>query len=435
MGDDRIVADVANDRASETRKPKRSIDVPRLPDDAILLHIGLHKTGTTAVQSMFAAARNDLAAVGVSYPGKDPSHHAAALALIGSPDGFRGTQEATDAVWQNLARDAAADPARTVISSEFLSRADADTIRRFVAEFGLERTYVVVGVRHLASVALSAWQQSLKAGRTNTLTQWLKHNFVRDENGRLAGRYWEAQNPARTVQKWVDVVGPDRVFVVVIDDEDHSQLPRVFETLLGLRRGTIGDRPVRQANRSMTATEADLLRAVNSALRNRIERKDYHKLVRFGMVRRMVEGRPRGADEAPLALPMSVLELAADEGKLSGQEIEQTGARLVGDLRNLVETTRPSSRTVRGNRELPLDAAVQALVGTVSGAVYGSWELPETKPEPQPSAEEASDAGKPGRPRVNELTAEALFAVLVRRVVAGLRRRVVRIFRRSSSRH
>jgi hypothetical protein len=153
------------------------------------------------------------------------------------------------------------------------------------------------------------------------------------------------------------------------------------------------------------------------------------------MVRRMVESRPRGADEAPLALPRSVLELAAEEGKLSGQEIEQTGARLVGDLGNLVETNRPSSRTVRGNRDLPLDAAVQALVGTISGAVYGTWELPETKPEPPPTTEAAPDAGKPGRPRVDELTAEALFAVLVRRVVAGLRRRVVRIFRHSSSRH
>ena len=205
MGDRRIVADISGNRDSQTLEAQRSVDVPRLPDDAIVLHIGMHKTGTTAMQSMFVAAREDLRAEGISYPGREPSHHAAALALIGSPDGFRGTQEATDAVWQDLAREAAANPARTVLDSEFLSRAKPEAIRRFVAELGAERTYVVVGVRHLAAVALSAWQQSLKAGRTNSLKHWLRNNFVRDEDGRLAGRYWEEQHPAWTVRKWVDV--------------------------------------------------------------------------------------------------------------------------------------------------------------------------------------------------------------------------------------
>jgi hypothetical protein len=74
-----------------------------------------------------------------------------------------------------------------------------------------------------ASVALSAWQQSLKSGRTNTLKQWLRQNFVGDEDGRMTGRYWEEQHPGRTVQNWVDVVGPDHVFVVLIDDEDHDR--------------------------------------------------------------------------------------------------------------------------------------------------------------------------------------------------------------------
>ena len=122
----------------------------------------------------------------------------------------------------------------------------------------------------------------------------------------------------------------------------------------------------------MTATESELVRAVNAALQNRIERPDYHRLVRYGMVRRMVEVRRPGADEAPLALPVPVLELAAHEGKQSAQELEQTGAQLIGDLRNLVETTRPSARAVQGNRELPLEAAVQALLGAISVAVYGT---------------------------------------------------------------
>ena len=40
-----------------------------IPERALLLHIGPHKTGTTAIQGLLAAARDDLAAHGVTYPG------------------------------------------------------------------------------------------------------------------------------------------------------------------------------------------------------------------------------------------------------------------------------------------------------------------------------------------------------------------------------
>ena len=41
-----------------------------LPPQAVLLHIGPHKTGTTAVQSALASARPRLKTAGVLYPGR-----------------------------------------------------------------------------------------------------------------------------------------------------------------------------------------------------------------------------------------------------------------------------------------------------------------------------------------------------------------------------
>ena len=54
-----------------------------LPQDAILLHLGFHKTGTTALQSAFAASRPALLEHGVLYPGRRRSHHPAAMAMTG----------------------------------------------------------------------------------------------------------------------------------------------------------------------------------------------------------------------------------------------------------------------------------------------------------------------------------------------------------------
>ena len=51
-----------------------------LPEDAVLLHIGVHKTGTTAIQAALADAREELASLGVRYPGKLQAQHRAAQA-------------------------------------------------------------------------------------------------------------------------------------------------------------------------------------------------------------------------------------------------------------------------------------------------------------------------------------------------------------------
>jgi len=55
-------------------------DVNPIEPGDVLLHVGLHKTGTTALQVALADARTDLAAHGVRYPGTGTFHHRAILA-------------------------------------------------------------------------------------------------------------------------------------------------------------------------------------------------------------------------------------------------------------------------------------------------------------------------------------------------------------------
>jgi hypothetical protein len=57
--------------------------VPALPEDSVLLHVGVHKTGTTAIQAALANARPELVKSGVLYPGKRQAQHRSAMAATG----------------------------------------------------------------------------------------------------------------------------------------------------------------------------------------------------------------------------------------------------------------------------------------------------------------------------------------------------------------
>ena len=73
----------------------------------VVIHAGIHRTGTTSLQRFLAANRAGLAAQGFGYPGDEVHHQSLAWAL---KRGQAGTAEA-------LALVAAADPADTVILS------------------------------------------------------------------------------------------------------------------------------------------------------------------------------------------------------------------------------------------------------------------------------------------------------------------------------
>jgi hypothetical protein len=50
-------------------------------EKAIFIHIGAHKTGTTAIQSFFALNRKKMKEIGILYPGSDNAHHEIAVEL------------------------------------------------------------------------------------------------------------------------------------------------------------------------------------------------------------------------------------------------------------------------------------------------------------------------------------------------------------------
>jgi hypothetical protein len=124
-----------------------------------LLHIGPHKTGTTAIQGALHLARERLAAEGVVYPGRGRQPLWPILAVTGQP-ALRGGPRPEISYWDNLVREVrAAGDQRVVLSSEFFAEADDAAARRVIADLGGARVHVVVTLRSLdpdPAVAMAA---------------------------------------------------------------------------------------------------------------------------------------------------------------------------------------------------------------------------------------------------------------------------------------
>jgi hypothetical protein len=324
--------------------------VAALPPDAITVHVGMMKTGTTALQTLFADARDDMAQLGVHYPGE----------------------------------------------------------------------------RGLAAVAASAWQETLKARWTYTLDDWLDEHFGQVPNEAGAGWFWTRHDAAAVVRRWAEAAGPEHVRVVILDEQDRTLLPGAFERLLGLPAGMLAGRTPATNNRGMTADEAELVRRVNVATEH-LDGREYRALIRYGMIRRLVENRQPAADEAKPTLPEWARALASEEGRRLAAEITGAGVGVIGDPDNLVAGTdrlaRPASAPPRCPT-VPVQAAVEAVVG-VAGCAGQRPRRPEAA-GPRPTANDSKKA----KPTVDQLRTRELAAIVLARARRALRRRVARFLPR-----
>jgi hypothetical protein len=382
-----------------------------LPEQAVLAHVGMHKTGTTAIQSVLHILRPELAAEGVTYPGEREAQHVEARALTRSTLGWQTSPvpPPDPALWDDFAAQVRKTPNRVIFSSEFFSSATESQIRQMVSDIG-DRLHVLIGVRNLGPVAVSSWQQTLKQGRISTLDRWLKGNFEREHPGEAPKFFWAKFDPGAAVTRFANAAGPDRVTVVVMREGDRALLPNTFEQLLGLPEGRLAGQSVPRTNRGLTSIEAEVVRQVNVSLRGKLEWREYDALVRNGAIRRMVENRSPKPDEPKPELPAWIVDQVAEEGQRVAETISSSGVRVIGDLGNLSAPLSPAQGDDRSADQtmIPMDAMVEAVVGAVAGAAYGTWTLDGVKPE---------------RPmRVSETTAVRLAAVLASRVGNRARR-------------
>ena len=391
------------------------------PDDLTLaagtrlLHIGPHKTGTTALQGAFHLARARLAAHGVFYAGADRSPVRATLAVTGRP-AMLGEASPDIALWDNLVRTVReAGDQRVVISSEFFDDADDAVARRVVADLGGPRVHVVATLRPLARVMPSQWQQYLQNGLRTPYLEWLDGMLRKPPYDQPTPTFWQRHRQDKLIARWAAAAGVPNVTVIVVDGSDRLALLRTFESLLGLPAGFLVPEDEMVVNRSLTLAEAEVVRQLNEEFKRREgPGASYAKFMRYGAVGQMKARKPLPG-EPQIAAPAWALERMAEISAEMTGKIAALGVRVVGDLsalRSPAPLGRPPEAEAGAGRAdpvIPVEAAAQAILGAILAGGIAN----------QPAAADKRPVAD--RP-VREVEARELASVLVRRGRKRMRR-------------
>jgi hypothetical protein len=337
----------------------------RLPDGAVLLHIGTFKTGTTATQGALFLARPLLAEHGVLHAGEGRQPMQAVLALRGRKS-LVGNALPRIEQWDRLvAQVTAAADLRVIVSSEHFADADAEIARRVVRELGGSRIHVVVTLRPLVKIMPSQWQQYVRNRATFSYEGWLEGMLKKPPFNKPTPTFWQRHRHDDLVERWAAIVGPENVTVIVPDEGDRNYLLRTFEELVGLPSGLLVAE-VTSENRSLTRGEIELVRQINlEFLRNGWSDALYKQLVRHGFGLYMQTNRTPDADEPRITTPQWALDQAAEIGAAAADKLSTLGVRIIGDISTLGTRVTESSEATGEDTVMAVDAARAAVIGTI----------------------------------------------------------------------
>ncbi len=351
---------------------------------SLILHVGTPKSGTTYLQSALRAARPGLAQVGVLYPGAaylpdgGSTQQSALYALAGPEVGWvtPAVRATAERLLPRLVREVTGHRGRSLLSAEclaaFAPAGASDVLRAFDVSAG--QVEVVVTARDLGRQLTSIWQQNVKNGATGSLADYLATVArLRETPGGPSGRFWTSYGVPELVDRWADLIGLDRVSVVVVPPPGReTELWSLFCTAAGL-----GDTPVAAhaptvarggQNVSLSGSQVELMRHLNTVLEQgevpHQERQELRRrLLAAWHATPVPDRRPLGLDAewSARARGWALEDIAALADR------ERAGLRVVGSLAHLEPGGRPEART--GPGEPNLTETAHDLLALLRGAV------------------------------------------------------------------
>lgn len=315
-----------------------------MPQKELILHVGFHKSGTTALQESFAKQRDEMQKAGVLYPsiGKK-AHHRIAWALAQKSWGWkkRGAETTPYKTFARMARliNLASAP-KIILSSEFFSEFDEAQIQQLASKIKGRQIKVLFTLRPLAKLLGSSYQQYLKYGLKADYVEWL--HSVLDEPGvsKLNPTFWKRHMHGEVVSRWVAAFGKENVTVVIADEKRPEFLYESVNDYLGLEKGFI--RPEETgSNRSLSMEEVTLLLELNRRFPKDREWNEYLIFIRNGYVRQLTDHVPIKEGSKKLLTPSWAVAKANELAAESKKKISELGVKVYGDLESLDRSSVP----------------------------------------------------------------------------------------------
>jgi len=318
--------------------------IPAAPKATTILHIGAPKCGSTALQSALFLNRERLKSQGVEYVGAQAHWISAAKAVVGVADRV-SRRVPPISEWQSMvgwARRATGEGRRALISSEWFASADEPCAERIVRDLGAESLSIVLMIRPLTATLPSAWQQSLKLGGTLGLQEWLETVLFQPEEPR-SKRVWLKHRYDAIARRWSEVVGPENVTVVVVDEKNRSGIFDDFSRIIGVPLGTLSVQPDR-TNPSLSAFEADVLAELNAMF---FVQGGTLREYRSGVLRTFdgYVNSIRQGEVQKSRIPSAMRSVVYERNNEIAQGLGAIGCTIVGDLEGFASTPSFSSST------------------------------------------------------------------------------------------
>ena len=355
----------------------------RLADGTTLIHIGPYKTGTTAMQAALWDARDEIARHGVLYPGGRAHEMEATLSVAHGAVGPGHDLAAMRERWFGMVDTMREQRPRIgVLSSEVYCEASDDGARAVLDAVGPD-VQILITLRPIVRLLGSQWQQYAQNVPVPSYDAWLRAILDDPEPGEVTASFWRRHRHDRLVARWVDLVGPERVTVVVVDDRDHDGLPRTFEQLLGLPAGLL-QVPADRSNRSLTFAETELIQAlVRRTTAPDRSLADHNRFVRFGAARGL-QAAPPDPDAERVLTPAWAVDRALELGAMMAESVARSGATVIGDLGLLSDRAlTPAVGANTAVTAVDVESAA-ALVGGLIGKMSGVLGKPAPRPDGGP---------------------------------------------------
>ncbi len=340
----------------------------------VYLHIGAMKTGTTYLQQLIYANRDQLSAAGLVVPGDTWGRQVRGVQdVMKLGRGDRHIRRMSQGAWQELLDQALASRENvSVISVEFLSFAGRRKARQVLRTLAGADVRVVLTVRDMASSLPSQWQTLVHNNGRSSWPEFLEAMPEPTERPLpflarfrpLADEFHRTQNIARMLAVWAPLVPPGSLHVVTVPRRRGrpDELWHRFASVVGVDPDVVTQPPV-GTNPSLGHASSELVRRLNLRL-GRMSQSEYNWTVKEPVAIEVLARR--AAEEGKAQLTRDAYDRALRWNVLTRRAIERAGAAVTGDLEDLPTVPDPDLRATlpdvpdEPRTALMLDAAEEA---------------------------------------------------------------------------